>query len=648
LYYTEPESLIAETDHINSKILTVKRGLRGILLNRVLLVVCLLLMGGVMAFGQTNYYSKAAGNLDALGSWGLNADGSGAPPASFANANQIFNIRNNPTPTIGLNWTVSGVGSMVIIGDGTNPCVFTVPNPNRVFTATTIISNNGTLRITSTAATPYSGTLTVNSGGTYDHARDGGAIPIATWNALSNCNITGITGTELTANLTQTFGNFRWNCPGQTILDRLNGMNGITIAGDFYLINTGSGSIRLGSNTGRSFSILGDFNVSGGTYNLTTGSSPGTIYLSGDFNMNGGTITETGSNSGNIVFDNTSVIQNFRRSGGTISNTINFTVNSGVIIDFDANDHVDGLGTFTLNSGATLQTANPLGINGSIQTITLPSLSTSANYTFDGTAAQFTGSYLPATINNLTFDNLAGVSLTNSESVNDSLTLTSGTLNLNGRTLTITTTGLVSCGGTGTINGNAGSVYIINSTINNYFPVGTYNDVTKNGISVINTCGNATINGTLNILNGTFNVVDGTLTLNGPPIAGNPMQFAALPDASLIFGGTSAGTFVPASVNTLSNLSIYNSNNSVSLYGNLTLGGTLDPQGAGLSIGAHLLTLNGQINCGFLTGGPSSEIYIGGAGTAFLSAVVLNNLTINRASGVTLCGDVTVNNKYCN
>ncbi|MCJ7449163.1 MAG: DUF2341 domain-containing protein, partial [Bacteroidales bacterium] len=62
--------------------------------------------------------------------------------------------------------------------------------------------------------------------------------------------------------------------------------------------------------------------------------------------------------------------------------------------------------------------------------------------------------------------------------------------------------------------------------------------------------------------------------------------------------------------------------------------------GAGLSIGANTLTLNGQINCGTLAGGATSNIIIGGAGTANLSAVTLNNLTINRA--VTMCGNVTV------
>ena len=65
-----------------------------------------------------------------------------------------------------------------------------------------------------------------------------------------------------------------------------------------------------------------------------------------------------------------------------------------------------------------------------------------------------------------------------------------------------------------------------------------------------------------------------------------------------------------------------------------------NPAGAGLSIGANTLTLNGIINCGTLVGGATSNIIIGGAGAANLSGVTLNNLTVSRA--VTMCGSVTV------
>ena len=122
-----------------------------------------------MFTGQTNYYSKSAGNLNLLATWGTNTDGSGTAPVNFTTANQIFNIRNTANPTIGANWTVSGAGSKVIVGDGTAACTFTIPG-TLIFTSNCDVSDNGTLKITSTAVSPYAGTLIVNIGGTYQHA----------------------------------------------------------------------------------------------------------------------------------------------------------------------------------------------------------------------------------------------------------------------------------------------------------------------------------------------------------------------------------------------------------------------------------------------------------------------------------------------
>ena len=129
------------------------------------------------------------------------------------------------------------------------------------------------------------------------------------------------------------------------------------------------------------------------------------------------------------------------------------------------------------------------------------------------------------------------------------------------------------------------------------------------------------------------------LTLNGPTIAGTPANLITTAASSLVFGGTTAGVLIPTSVVALNGLSITNTN-IVTLQSSATISGIFNPAGAGLSIGANTLTLNGVINCGTLSGGPASNIVIGGAGAASLSGVTLNNLTVNRA--VTMCGSVTV------
>src|ERR1700722_5410604 len=77
----------------------------------------------------TNYYSKSTGNLDQLSSWTTSSNGiGGTAPFNFTTAGQIFNIRNNAAPTINANWTVSGTGSYIVVGDGTNACNFQIPS----------------------------------------------------------------------------------------------------------------------------------------------------------------------------------------------------------------------------------------------------------------------------------------------------------------------------------------------------------------------------------------------------------------------------------------------------------------------------------------------------------------------------------------
>ncbi len=151
--------------------------------------------------------------------------------------------------------------------------------------------------------------------------------------------------------------------------------------------------------------------------------------------------------------------------------------------------------------------------------------------------------------------------------------------------------------------------------------------------------GNVTVNGTLTLTAGTFTVGANTLTLNGPTISGTPGNLSTTSSSSLVFGGTSSGVLIPASITALNGLSVINTS-IVSLQSSPTVSGTFNPSGAGLSIGANTLTLNGQINCGTLSGGATSNIIIGGSGSADLSSVTLNDLTVNRA--FTMCGNLTV------
>lgn len=228
--------------------------------------------------------------------------------------------------------------------------------------------------------------LTFNSGSTYEHARNGGSLPAAvntTWNANSTCLITGVTSTA-PSNLAQTYGNLTYNCPGQTItvnftvsLTTINGnltVQNTGTTGIFSVATTSSGTLNIGGNltitggtvrtttTGtRTINVNDNFTLSNGTLNMSSGSAITTLNIKGSLSHTGGTITETSTGSGVIVFNGVS--NQSYTSGGTISNTINFTINNSAGITLTASATFPA--TLTMTSGNITTGANTLSLGTS-------------------------------------------------------------------------------------------------------------------------------------------------------------------------------------------------------------------------------------------------------------------------------------------
>ena len=340
--------------------------------------------------------------------------------------------------------------------------------------------------------------------------------------------------------------------------------------------------------------VSGDVNISGGTLCMHEDASAttATLNLGGDFTFSGGSITEVTGRPGVIIFNNTTTVQNFRRTGGTITNNVSFTVNPNVTVDFGASDVVNGGGRFTLSDGANLQTANISGINGTIQTSTR-TLSTLANYTFDGAAAQNTGSYLPATVNNFTINNINGVALSQALTVN-------GTYTSNGQfssAFNITFNGPTNCGGS--INASAGTVTYANANPN--VIAGTYNNLSiASGVTTATLCGAINVNGNLSI-NGTS-----TLYTSAFQITGNAAgTFTMASGSTLRLGNTGSPTAVLFPTNFTTGNIILNSNSTV-IYqssGNQTISavpfyGNLTTATGGSKILANNITVNGNLLIG--------------------------------------------------
>lgn len=322
--------------------------------------------------------------------------------------------------------------------------------------------------------------LTFGNNGIYEHAANGGSIPVSTWAVGSTCLLTGITA-NAPSNSNQNFYNFSWNCPGYGTSAINLGWSGNTIGGDVkvngvttktYLRLTASnvgnqapgntvitinGNIiiddTLGALTSTGSSgqdtieiyVKGDI-TSSGNFNLANGSGATCKwFLSGDLIINDGLIT-THSNINTLpdsLFFNGTSKQIFYKADslGSASN-IQFATMANSIVDLGITSIGGTATTFTQSSGSTLMTARPNGLQGNLSMQGLITLPSDGSYEYNGTVAQ-SDSLLPATVMNLTIDNPSTVTLTKPITINGVLKLKQGILDNSLHLITISTGGSV-------------------------------------------------------------------------------------------------------------------------------------------------------------------------------------------------------------
>lgn len=200
------------------------------------------------------------------------------------------------------------------------------------------------------------------------------------------------------------------------------------------------------------------------------------------------------------------------------------TVSRGTL-DCGANT-LTGTGSFVLAPGATLGIGSTAGITssgatGNIQTAGR-SFDNGANYAYTGDSPQNTGNGLPQTVNDLTINNGAGVSLSSDLAVNGTLALITGTFTIGSHTLTLVTP----IGGTATnliadvtssitIAGSAGGINIPGS-------VSALNNLTLNNSSGTGLQGDLTLSGNLDLISGDLTTGSFTLSMgDGSTSSGN-------------------------------------------------------------------------------------------------------------------------------
>jgi hypothetical protein len=409
---------------------------------------------------EVNHY----GNLNITGgtfgiSRGSQASGTGTTTWNLFGGNlSVSNaeLRNsNPTP---------GNAKFVFAGADTQQIAFT----NVTYGGGDIhfrVADSSTMQITQAmdfnglvineGAIDAVGTPTFIDGSVYEHARDGGDVPTAIWAEGSTALFTGITSST-PGNRGQDYYNLTLNTPG-LISNRDMALVNNTIGGDITVVNTGSARWRMVGGDSTTITIMGDVNVQDGSFE-TQGTSSLTVvevHHYGDVNVTGGTFAVSRGSQANGMGSTRWYMHegNFSVSDAQVRNSnptnawfvfdkdttqvvtlnnVNFNnggfpveVASGTTLDLGVSQ-IGGSGLFTLNTSATLATANEGGIDSTLQTTGEVTFSDSASYIFNGTVAQVTGMLMSDTLMNLTIDNAAGVVLSQPTLINGVLRLLAG------------------------------------------------------------------------------------------------------------------------------------------------------------------------------------------------------------------------------
>ncbi|HEV7951375.1 MAG TPA: carboxypeptidase regulatory-like domain-containing protein, partial [Glaciihabitans sp.] len=317
---------------------------------------------------------------------------------------------------------------------------------------------------------------------------------------------------------------------------------------------------------------------------------------------------------------------------GTLSlnSSLNFNPPQGSMRTFSNTGTTSGSGTFQAQGDIEIDNTGtfsaPLSVSSSGGSLTRV---TGVPTTFDGPITVASG----ATLQILAFQ----VLVPNGDvTVNSTGTLTgqsSSTLRFNGATLT--NNGTISAP-TVEFNGSGAQTLTGAGAISSNTIVNSGSTVTLGSDHQLSSL---VING-----GGALNITSRTLSVSGggTPITNNGTMTTT--GSTVAYNGSSAQDIASSFV--LNNLTI-NNPAGVTLSSDEQLNGALALTAGALSIGAHTLTLNGAISngAGSLTGGGSSNITFGGAGASTTLPAVqsgLANLTINRASGISLGADLSV------
>jgi hypothetical protein len=315
-----------------------------------------------------------------------------------------------------------------------------------------------------------SSTYTVNGSATGFSIGSAAGITFGNLNWASSANATPPVGVAVMGNLVKSnTGELRG---GTGTTSRVVVVHGNVIVNGGILYGTNSTSPSTGG-----FDIDGDLIVNtAGTLAMNRFSGPSTISVGGNLLVNdtAKVIAGIGSGSSHLYFKgtgasnfdpgvvDTNAFMNIGIAPGRTVTLLNHDVNIRSTYTFSDSGtlnlgvrSVKGPGSFALVAGGTLVIGSPDGITasaalGNVQVVGTRTYNPAADFCYNGSAAQVTGDGLPSSVNNLTVDNIAGVSLSGATTVGGILSLANGKL--------IPGVNLFSLGTSGSVNRTNGYV----------------------------------------------------------------------------------------------------------------------------------------------------------------------------------------------
>jgi hypothetical protein len=368
-------------------------------MRRILFLLGIVVLFVSISLGQATFTSAATGNWNSSSSWtitsGSDSDGDGIPDANddviIQSAHKI--TLNGDAACNNLTLQVTPTGTRLEIG-------------NYVLTVYGTLSANATTNVSNTLITTGTGKL----------------IFVGTSRPL--------------------FGSI-WSAspPGWRFEVFLNsgatGTASTNVKGGDIIIT--SGTFSVGTSASKR-----DLRPDGGSPN--TGDL--TVYFGATLIVSGN-ISRTSTPTAQC---NSITINGTLEIGGTNMSALNTTVNSGGILRSTTTSAFTVTGNLTISDYATLGIAHPSGVDG-ITVSGTKFFDPNANFEFNGTSAQITGTSMPTTVNDLVINNPAGVTLSNSTTANGTLIFTAGKLNTGNNTLKVT--GSISGAGAGKfVDGN--------------------------------------------------------------------------------------------------------------------------------------------------------------------------------------------------